>query len=219
VNDKRMTVREIADATGAAYRTVADYARKAGWTKNGKQTLLDEKQVALIVEAMKVPVPSGTRVKMQKRMAVGEMASLLGCSPETIKSHIRVFFPSLMRNGFATYLTEEQATVILEKMKTPSSSGTLANLQAEIAGVETGQSRALRMWNLHNQMRDLYEAEIADLKSQNMALARDLSANRRLLDEREIGLAVIQRIAEAGGLMMSDRDDVTATYGRRVAPR
>jgi phage antirepressor YoqD-like protein/AraC-like DNA-binding protein len=48
-----MTLREIAETTGAAYSTVAAYAQKAGWTENGKQTLLDEKQVAIIVEAMK----------------------------------------------------------------------------------------------------------------------------------------------------------------------
>ena len=51
--DKRMTLREIADVTGATYRTVAEYARKAGWTKNGKLTLLDEKQATIIIEAMK----------------------------------------------------------------------------------------------------------------------------------------------------------------------
>jgi len=145
----RMKLKEIAEHTGAAYRTVADYARKAGWTKNGKQTLLDERQATLIIEAMK------------------------------------------------------------------QGANNQHDLASSLQGVETGQSRALRMWNLHNQMRDLYEAEIADLKSQNVALARDLSANRRLLAEREIGLEVIQRIAEAGGLMLSDREDALSTYGRR----
>jgi len=53
-----MTLQEIAAVTGAAYRTVADYAQRAGWTQNGVQTLLDEKQVAIIVEAMKVAQPN-----------------------------------------------------------------------------------------------------------------------------------------------------------------
>ena len=30
-----MTLQEIAAVTGAAYRTVADYAQRAGWTQNG----------------------------------------------------------------------------------------------------------------------------------------------------------------------------------------
>jgi hypothetical protein len=50
-----MSLQEVANATGAAYRTVAEYAQKMGWTQNGKQTLLDEKQVTLILEAMKSP--------------------------------------------------------------------------------------------------------------------------------------------------------------------
>ncbi|MDR0639236.1 MAG: hypothetical protein LBG27_10140 [Spirochaetaceae bacterium] len=48
-----MTIRQIADITGAAYSTVAAYAQKAGWTKNGKATLLDDRQTTIIVEAMK----------------------------------------------------------------------------------------------------------------------------------------------------------------------
>ena len=47
VNDRRMTLKEIAEKTGAAYSTVAAYAQKAGWTENGKQTLLDEREVGL----------------------------------------------------------------------------------------------------------------------------------------------------------------------------
>jgi hypothetical protein len=56
-----MTLRQIANITGAAYSTVAAYAQKAGWTKNGKQTLLDDNQTTIIVEAMKQPVSSGTK--------------------------------------------------------------------------------------------------------------------------------------------------------------
>jgi phage antirepressor YoqD-like protein len=48
-----MTISEISKSTGAAYRTVAAYAQKAGWTENGKLTLLDDKQAALILEAIK----------------------------------------------------------------------------------------------------------------------------------------------------------------------
>jgi hypothetical protein len=51
--DKRCTLREVADVTGAAYSTVAAYAQKAGWTENGKATLLTEEQATVIIEAMK----------------------------------------------------------------------------------------------------------------------------------------------------------------------
>jgi hypothetical protein len=53
MGDTRYTLREVAKATGAAYRTVAAYAQKAGWTKNGRITLLTDEQVTVILEAMK----------------------------------------------------------------------------------------------------------------------------------------------------------------------
>ncbi|MDR1100387.1 MAG: hypothetical protein LBL28_07905 [Treponema sp.] len=51
--DKRMTLRQVAQATGASYSTVVAYAKKAGWTENGKLTLLTEEQVTMILEAIK----------------------------------------------------------------------------------------------------------------------------------------------------------------------
>jgi len=67
-NDKRVTLQEIADVTGAAYRTVAAYAQKAGWTENGVQTLLDEKQTAIIVEAMKATGGQGQSLSLQDNL-------------------------------------------------------------------------------------------------------------------------------------------------------
>jgi hypothetical protein len=62
---KTMTLKEVAEVTGAAYSTVAAYAQKAGWTENGKQTLLNETQVTLILEAMKQAQPNQTKDTFQ----------------------------------------------------------------------------------------------------------------------------------------------------------
>jgi hypothetical protein len=67
-NGKKITLKEIADITGASYRTVASYAQKAGWTQNGKQTWLDEKQATVIIEVMKAPVSSGTKSNLASEM-------------------------------------------------------------------------------------------------------------------------------------------------------
>jgi hypothetical protein len=56
------------NVTGAAYSTVATYAQKAGWTQNGKLTLLNEAQVTVIVEALKKPVSSGTKSNLLSEM-------------------------------------------------------------------------------------------------------------------------------------------------------
>jgi predicted transcriptional regulator len=47
---------------------------------------------------------------------VREVAQQLGCHPETVKYHIRVLFPGLMRKTKTTFLNERQTTIILEKM-------------------------------------------------------------------------------------------------------
>jgi uncharacterized protein YjcR len=59
IRGKTMTLKEVAEVTGASYSTVAAYAQKAGWTVNGKRTLLDEAQVTVIVEALKVSTGKG----------------------------------------------------------------------------------------------------------------------------------------------------------------
>jgi hypothetical protein len=66
-NQQKMTLKEVAKVTGAAYRTIADYAQRAGWTQNGKKALLDELQVTAIIEAMKESSGQGG-----KRAAAGK---------------------------------------------------------------------------------------------------------------------------------------------------
>jgi phage antirepressor YoqD-like protein len=63
-----MTLQEIADATGAAYSTVAGYAQRAGWTENGKTTRLDEERATIILEAMKKPASSGAKSNLLIQM-------------------------------------------------------------------------------------------------------------------------------------------------------
>jgi uncharacterized coiled-coil DUF342 family protein len=67
-HDCGRTLPEIARITGAKYSTVAAYAKKAGWTKNGKMTILSEGQVSIIVEAMKKPVSSGTKSNLLSQL-------------------------------------------------------------------------------------------------------------------------------------------------------
>jgi transcriptional regulator with XRE-family HTH domain len=68
ITEKGMTFREVARATGASYRTIAKYAHKAGWTRNGIKTFLTVEQVTVILEAMKGKAFNG----------VGEAAKLAG---------------------------------------------------------------------------------------------------------------------------------------------
>jgi DNA-binding Lrp family transcriptional regulator len=117
----------------------------------------------------------GIAVCGDKRMTVREVAEALGCHSETIKQHVRKLFPQLMEKGKETYLNEAQVTIVLESVKTPVSSGTVANLQSQIVGVETAQSRALRIDLLHRQIEAEMQAEIAEQKARAEAAEERLS--------------------------------------------
>jgi hypothetical protein len=140
--DNRMTLRQVADSIGASYRTVVSYAQKAGWTENGKLTLL----------------------------------------------------------------TEEQVTVILEAMK--RNKNNQHDLASSLQGIDTSKSRVLRIDLLHRQIEAEMQSEIDELK-------RDLAALRQMFNYQAAGLENVQRIAEAGDLIINDREDLIGLYRRR----
>jgi phage antirepressor YoqD-like protein len=104
-------------------------------------------------------------INEDSQMTVKEVAEALGCNPETVKRHIRELYPVLMENGKTTYLNETQITVILEKMKQESGIGAGVNLQNQIVGTETAQSRALRIDFLHRQIEAEMQAELDEQKA------------------------------------------------------
>ena len=153
-----------------------------------------------------------------KRMTVREVAAVLGCKPETVKSHIRKIFPDLMKNGITTYLTGAHVTVILENLKktTAEHRGRESiDLQRSVAGIETSQSLDLQLALIERKAHELWKRKALEQEERAARAERQLLMAKELLIERESGLSAYQRIAEAGGFVMSDRDDVLATYGRR----
>jgi hypothetical protein len=163
--DKRMTLRQIAAITGAAYSTVAAYAQKAGWTVNGEKTLLDERQTTIIIEAMKQ----------------GE-------------------------TGAAMHKREEGSTFhnVIEAVSTDLTPAIQLKILAE------------KREELHRQELDILNAEIARVSQEKQreinAIRGELTATKKLLEYRTSGLETIQRIAESGGLVLSDKDDLYSAY-------
>ena len=156
-NDKRMTLKEVAEAIGAAYSTVVAYAKNMGWTRNGKQTLLDERQVTLIVEAMKQAVNNQS------------------------------------------------------------------NLPSRLEGVETSQSLDLQLAlaerqakDIERQAKELWKRKALEQEARAVKAELELLSAERLLADRTTGLSTYQRIAEAGGFALSDRDDLVSAYRGRV---
>ena len=167
-----------------------------------------------------------------KDVTVREAAAQLGCHPETVKRHIRELWPGLMRLGKPTRLNEEQVTVILEKMKTANSHYDSSSRNPAynniVAGAETSLSKEFRLAMLYRRDAEIMQ-EAASLErelrlaAENRLLDTEAAFGREVLDrqgtkailsEREAGLETVQRIAEAGGLLVSDREDLLNTYRR-----
>jgi transposase-like protein len=71
-----VTVQELARRLGCNPETVKGHVRELfpGLMRNGKATLLNEKQVTIILEKMKQPVSSGTAANLQSQIAGTETA-------------------------------------------------------------------------------------------------------------------------------------------------
>jgi hypothetical protein len=63
-----ISLMDIVVATGASYSTVCSYAQKAGWTRRGAKTRLNETQTAAIIEAMKVSRGQGQNQTIQDNL-------------------------------------------------------------------------------------------------------------------------------------------------------
>jgi hypothetical protein len=131
-------------------------------------------------------------------ITVQEAADQIGCSPETVKQHIRKLWPELMQNGKATYLAPAQVTVILEKMKQPVSSGAAANLQFQIAGIETSLTPVLQLKMLQEQMNRIYDAELTRVRADNTRLQIKADEHGQYI--------TVKRVAKLNGLRWDSLD-------------
>ena len=104
--------------------------------------------------------------------------------------------------------------MILESMKQPVSSGTVGNLQFQITGTETSQSLDFQLALVERKAHELWKRKALEQEGRAVRAEQQLLATQTLFAERETGLEMTQRIAEAGGLLVSDREDLLATYRR-----
>ena len=105
-----------------------------------------------------------------KRMATDEVCHILKCDRTTLMRNWREIETcagatqvKVIENGKPTYWTEAEVTLLLEKIK--GNANNQHKLQSQIVGVETSQSRALRIELLHKQIEAELEAEIVELKA------------------------------------------------------
>jgi phage antirepressor YoqD-like protein len=109
-----------------------------------------------------------------KTMTTEEVCRALGCDKVTLLRNWRDIETvsgaetvKKIEQGKTTYWAEPEVTLILEKMK--GNSNNQSNLPSRLEGIQTSQSRVLKLHILQKQMQDIYEAEIAELKAKTEA--------------------------------------------------
>jgi DNA-binding transcriptional MerR regulator len=156
-----------------------------------------------------------------KELTVKEAADQLGCTVRTVRKHIQRCFPDLMLHGKTTRLTEAQATVILESMKQSNKSFQNRTGNARVPSAETSTTDELRLAMIYKQDAELMKEAASLERKMRIKTEMELHNTRAALGQEIVshqrtknGLAMYQRIAEANGMVRSDRDDLLDTYRR-----
>ena len=156
-----------------------------------------------------------------RRMTTAEVCVALGCDRTTlmrnwhdIESCAGAAQVKKIENGKATFWTETEVTLLLEKMK--GNANNQHTLQENLEGVETAQSLDLPLALVERKAHELWKRKALEQEARAVKAELELLSAKRLLDSRGEGLETYQRIAEASGLSLSDRDDVLGTYRRRA---
>jgi DNA-binding transcriptional MerR regulator len=168
-------------------------------------------------EAVKIPAGNSGGC-----MTVKEIAELLGCTVRTVRNHIQRCFPGLMRHSKKTHLTEAQVTVILESMKKGFANPHNYIGNTTVPNVETSMTDEFRLALLYKQDAELMKEAASLEHALRLKAETKLGKTERRLgqeiishDRTRSGLSMYQRIAEAAGLVTSDRDDMIDTYRRQ----
>jgi hypothetical protein len=126
-----------------------------------------------------------------------------------------------MRHGKTTCLTELQITVILESMKKSNESFQNRTGNAGVPSAETAMTTEYRLALIYKQDAELMKEASALEHTLRLKAEAELRETERRLgseviahDRTRSGLSMYQRIAEAAGLVKTDREDVLDTYRR-----
>jgi DNA-binding Lrp family transcriptional regulator len=156
-----------------------------------------------------------------RRMTVKETADVLGVSVETVRANGKALFPNLFVNGKTTYLNEEQVTAI--KLRIQGHHNLQNTLEVKNAATDLEKELVIQQALVYQQEKIERLRQAADME-RTLRLKAETAlreAERRLgseviaHDRTRSGLSMYQRIAEAAGLVKTDREDLLDTYQRR----
>ena len=108
---------------------------------------------------------------------------------DRVERTIKKLFPTKMKRGETTYLTEQEATLLLDVLqKNPKSLEQTSAAAAEVLkSTSTNLSPALKMKQAFDLMNEAYQEEITRLKQQNIEVVEENGVlkleNKQLVEE------------------------------------
>jgi DNA-binding transcriptional MerR regulator len=151
-----------------------------------------------------------------KQYTASELAKQFGCGVRTIHNHANKLFEKA-QNGVTRRFDEAQATMLLESIKKSASERRGAesvDLERSVQGLETEMTDELRLAMLYKETASI-ERKLRG-KAEARAVKAEAALGRLTVEHKDVLEANTQlyHIAEAGGLITSDREDMLALYRR-----
>lgn len=99
-------------------------------------------------------------------LSTTELAKILNCNNNTVTENAKSIFPNkVFINGKTTYYTEEEATMIIDKIQ--HNNNNQNNLSSSSIGIKTALTPALRIKQAMEMMQEAYEEELEILRLKN----------------------------------------------------
>ncbi|WP_294402999.1 phage antirepressor KilAC domain-containing protein [uncultured Clostridium sp.] len=99
-------------------------------------------------------------------LSTTELAKILKCNNNTITENAKSIFPNkVFINGKTTYYTEEEATMIIDKIQ--HNNNNQNNLSSSSIGIKTALTPALKIKQAMEMMQEAYEEELEILRLKN----------------------------------------------------
>ena len=120
----------------------------------------------------------------KKTMTVKEVAAGLGISYDTANNAVKRLFPSIVRNGIATRLTEEQVACISKELKNNNTvtDRLTFEVSSKVKNTTTDLEIISNALSAFNALRDLYERKESEYKQQIANKEKQISELAPLAD-------------------------------------
>lgn len=122
-------------------------------------------------------------------LSTTELAKILKCNNNTITENAKSIFPNkVFINGKTTYYTEEEATMIIDKIQ--HNNNNQNNLSSSSIGIKTALTPALKIKQAMEMMQEAYEEELEILRLKN-------EEQRQLIEQQQPKVEFYDKVVDS----------------------